>query len=111
MIDVTSLPFVSKGTNGERHCFWANEQSSDKRLNVENLGTQYATMYLEFERTNPAGPILGLILNDMIEAGDRSALAKVFIRTVGWAMFTAIQNATIIPLNQSIRRLPLEFDE
>ena len=81
MIDVTSLPFVTKSSNGSRHRFWTPVRPSSDWFEDEQKGFEFALAYLSFEITNGAGPILSLILNDMIEVGDRGTVAKSFYPT------------------------------
>ncbi len=81
-IDVTSLPFVTPGTGGKRHCFWTPVPSIGNDCANEKRGEELAYIYLEFERQNEAGVILGLILKDMFEAGDRSIIARNFIYSI-----------------------------
>jgi len=51
-------------------------------LTLTQRGEELAYIYLEFERQNEAGVILGLILKDMFEAGDRSIIARNFIYSI-----------------------------
>ncbi|NQV20112.1 MAG: hypothetical protein HQ511_01710 [Rhodospirillales bacterium] len=110
MIDVKSLPFVTKSSNGSRHRFWTPVQPSSDWLEDEQKGIEFALAYLTFEITNGAGPILSLILNDMIEAGDRGTVAKSFSNMVGGAMIMAIRSTVLPRIVESLRQELVKMD-
>ena len=94
-----SLPFVTKRKmpTGRGYDFWDPERVPDTEAREQ--GRRYALAYLQFEAMGLRsgwGAILGLILEDMLDKGDKGQVAKGFIYTIAQTLAYSAQNPAFL---------------